>query len=480
GTALPGTTCSDGNAGTTNDTWSSDCQCIGTPLTEDCLGVPGGSALPGTTCDDGNAGTTGDAWTTDCECAGTPVTVDCFGVLGGSALPGTNCNDNNANTINDVWSTDCECAGTLVIYDCLGVANGTALPGTTCDDGNAGTTNDLWSTDCNCAGTVLTCASDAGPDQVICGTSASLNAEGSGTWNGPSGVSFMDQYDPATTVTTSLPGNYEFTWTVTVPGCTATDTVNITFLSAPVANAGPDAEVCGTGTRMQASGENGQWTVPNGINAISVNDPHADITASEFATFDLLWTVVQGTCSSTDTVSITFHDPGANISVDAGPDQHLEVELATELYGSVTNGATVEWTVLSGTGAFSPSDAAVTHVSGLSLGMNTFLITASLGPCVAASDTVLIETKELFIPEGFSPNGDGDNDRFVVTGMDAYPNSDFTVFNRWGQKVYENNDYSNEWDGHSRNGQELPNDTYFYVLNLSGETAYNGFVVIKR
>lgn len=168
------------------------------------------------------------------------------------------------------------------------------------------------------------------------------------------------------------------------------------------------------------------------------------------------------------------------MTVDAGPDQHLEVDLSTTLYGSAPEGTTVEWTVLQGSGSFNPPDASTTYVSDLSLGMNTYVITASLGPCIVASDTVLIETKELFIPQGFSPNGDGDNDRFVVTGMDAFPNSDFTVFNRWGQKVYENNDYSNEWDGHSRNGQELPNDTYFYVLNLSSETAYNGFVVIKR
>ncbi|MCB0791366.1 MAG: hypothetical protein KDB97_06335, partial [Flavobacteriales bacterium] len=121
----------------------------GTPA-PDCEGVPGGSALPGTSCDDGNANTGNDTWDANCNCSG--QLIDCAGTPGGSALPGTACDDGNANTINDTWDANCNCAGTPVTYDCLGAANGTALPGTACDDGNANTGNDTWDANCNCVG----------------------------------------------------------------------------------------------------------------------------------------------------------------------------------------------------------------------------------------------------------------------------------------------------------------------------------------
>ena len=64
-----------------NDTWSASCACIGQVL--DCLGVPGGTALPGTSCDDGDPDTSNDLWTNACHCQGS--LVDCAGVIGGSA-----------------------------------------------------------------------------------------------------------------------------------------------------------------------------------------------------------------------------------------------------------------------------------------------------------------------------------------------------------------------------------------------------------
>ena len=91
-----------------------------------------------------------------------------------------------------------------------------------------------------------------------------------------------------------------------------------------------------------------------------------------------------------------------------------------------------------------------------------------------------IKDENPFIPQGFSPNGDGVNDRFEITGMGAYPQSTLEVFNRWGQKVYTSGSYANGWAGEGDTGAPLTDDTYFYILNLSGEKAYNGFVVIKR
>jgi gliding motility-associated-like protein len=93
---------------------------------------------------------------------------------------------------------------------------------------------------------------------------------------------------------------------------------------------------------------------------------------------------------------------------------------------------------------------------------------------------------ELFIPEGFSPDGDGLYDFFVIKGLNGR-RINITIFNRWGDKVYEKDNYDNSWDGRSNVnalsfGQgRLPESTYYYVVEFQdGEKAVKtGFVVLK-
>jgi gliding motility-associated-like protein len=94
---------------------------------------------------------------------------------------------------------------------------------------------------------------------------------------------------------------------------------------------------------------------------------------------------------------------------------------------------------------------------------------------------------DLFIPDGFSPNGDGVNDVFVITGLEGFPDHTFTIFNRWGNKVFEAAPYNNDWDGTSHfgitiGGDDLPVGTYFYILELGdGETeALKGYIYLNR
>ncbi|MEX1188529.1 MAG: gliding motility-associated C-terminal domain-containing protein [Bacteroidia bacterium] len=84
--------------------------------------------------------------------------------------------------------------------------------------------------------------------------------------------------------------------------------------------------------------------------------------------------------------------------------------------------------------------------------------------------------REIIIPNAFSPNGDGFNDFFVVKYLEVYPNSELLIFNRWGNKIYENADYKNDWDGENQ-----PDGTYFYVLNLgNGEQSFKGSIFLNR
>ncbi|MBK6830465.1 MAG: thrombospondin type 3 repeat-containing protein [Flavobacteriales bacterium] len=89
------------------------------------------------------------------------VTNDCMGVPGGSALPGTPCNDNNPCTTADVWNASCQCVGTASgDTDGDGVCNAqdncpnlAGQIGSSCNDGNACTTGDAINASCQCAGT---------------------------------------------------------------------------------------------------------------------------------------------------------------------------------------------------------------------------------------------------------------------------------------------------------------------------------------
>jgi gliding motility-associated-like protein len=90
------------------------------------------------------------------------------------------------------------------------------------------------------------------------------------------------------------------------------------------------------------------------------------------------------------------------------------------------------------------------------------------------------------IPEGFSPNGDGVNDRFVI--IKPYGTIlELEVFNRWGNIVYTNSNYNNEWDGRGTNnflGQELLDGGYYYTLKAKSPNGnvqiFKGFVLIQR
>ena len=84
---------------------------------------------------------------------------------------------------------------------------------------------------------------------------------------------------------------------------------------------------------------------------------------------------------------------------------------------------------------------------------------------------------DLFIPSGFSPNGDGKNDTFIINIPSGAKIELFEIFNRWGQLVYKDINgaiITSGWDGISNQGlrlggEGLPEGTYYFVLKLSNE-----------
>ncbi|MBQ4822862.1 gliding motility-associated C-terminal domain-containing protein, partial [Aquimarina sp. MMG016] len=81
------------------------------------------------------------------------------------------------------------------------------------------------------------------------------------------------------------------------------------------------------------------------------------------------------------------------------------------------------------------------------------------------------------IPEGFSPNGDGINDTWVISGLEAFPNHHIQLFNRWGDIVFDAKSYQNDWNGTSngnrvfRSDEKLPVGSYYYILDTGNSQA---------
>jgi len=93
------------------------------------------------------------------------------------------------------------------------------------------------------------------------------------------------------------------------------------------------------------------------------------------------------------------------------------------------------------------------------------------------SFTIIKIPSVLYIPNGFSPNGDNINDNWKIRG--APKSAKLLVFNRWGQQVYSDLDFTplSPWDGRS-NGQLVSRGTYYYILS-EGDQTFSGFVTVE-
>lgn len=114
--------------------------------------------------------------------------------------------------------------------------------------------------------------------------------------------------------------------------------------------------------------------------------------------------------------------------------------------------------------------------------------------CVYKDTTIVsysenCETSEfeipIFIPEGFSPNGDGKNDVFDIVGLDEYLDNEIIIINRWGNKVFEASPYKSNWDGTNmyKNNAPLPASTYYFILKITdngNEKVFKGSVFFGR
>jgi gliding motility-associated-like protein len=114
----------------------------------------------------------------------------------------------------------------------------------------------------------------------------------------------------------------------------------------------------------------------------------------------------------------------------------------------------------------------------------TLTATTSAGCTDTASDCFLVYNNTFFLPNVFTPNGDGANDDLELFGPKAgIVNLSFSVFDRWGEKVFESNDPNFKWDGTYRDVMEKPG-VFVYQLDITfndGTSAHNrGSVTLLR
>ncbi len=173
--------------------------------------------------------------------------------------------------------------------------------------------------------------------------------------------------------------------------------------------------------------------------------------------------------------TFTIH-PGPRI--DAGPDKNIAPGHSVLLEGSATDPfTTVSWTPSFGLSA----DNVLQPLASPSASQLYYLTVTDDKNC-HSRDSVLVRIfKELHIPNAFSPNGDGANDRWVIPSLSDYQHADVQIYNRWGQLVFHSTGYNNPWDG-TMNGRPLQAGAYFYIIspNDNGYNKLSGSVMLLR
>ena len=92
------------------------------------------------------------------------------------------------------------------------------------------------------------------------------------------------------------------------------------------------------------------------------------------------------------------------------------------------------------------------------------------------------EGLQLIIHNVITPNGDGLNDKWIIEGIEEYPENEVVVFNRWGDKIksFQRYDNRNEvWDGTDEHNARVSDGTYFFILNIRNAGEYSGWILVR-
>ncbi|MCB9188359.1 MAG: gliding motility-associated C-terminal domain-containing protein [Flavobacteriales bacterium] len=262
--------------------------------------------------------------------------------------------------------------------------------------------------------------------------------------------------------TVDLDGDYMVTVTAD-NGCTDTDNITVTFdtISPVVVIATPnDIDCSGSPVTLDATGSTGS----NVSFLWDDNTTNSTTTVSTAGTYSVTVTNDNG-CSSTGNVTVS-DAPGPIADISANPSSGnipLEVDFINNSTGSNLSYA---WDFGDGNSSTVGTPTNTYTETGEYIAI---LVVTDDNGCSDSDSTIIIVEGEsvLIIPNIFSPNGDGENDIFNVEGTNITEIYG-TIFNRWGQVMFEFDLLEMGWDGRTTAGLEAAEGTYYYIIDATG------------
>ncbi len=307
------------------------------------------------------------------------------------------------------------------------------------------------------------------PDTVICVTDAAvLTAYGASTYTWSPGATLSCTNCNPTHATPLVVTSYTVVG-ADIHGCKSWDTTTVLLRTNTISAAGVDTAICaGVVVPLWDTGGTKYTWIPG----LGLSDPHAaDPMANPMQTTKyMVIAQLAGCIPDTNYVLIYVHPLP---TVDAGPDQTLVAGSKAQLQATGYNIYKYRW---DNPGTLS-CDSCANPVASMSVTTRYKVTVTSDFGCLN-SDTVTIhiicDKSQLFIPNSFTPNGDGENDVFYPRGIGVSTIKSFRIYNRWGQLLFERsginiNDESNAWDGSYNGGTPRP-DVYVWVVDAICET----------
>lgn len=285
------------------------------------------------------------------------------------------------------------------------------------------------------------------------------------TWSGPAGFAATGNSINIFPINESNSGNYTVVGNI---GNCFSDVINtgITVNENPVVTLPADQIICSDSLITIDAGAgffNYSWSNGANTQTITVGPGTYVITVGTIAG-----------CTASDTIVINSAGPTALFSSNPASTALPGVNISFTDQSQPNNGQINTWSWNFGNVATSanqnPSFAFTTPGT-----YDVSLLVIDENGCADQTSLQYLITGEFAIPNSFTPNGDGFNDLFVIAGLEAFPNSKLSVYNRWGNVVFSTTAYQNDWAA-----TDQPDGVYFYILELSNGDTFNGDVTIVR
>jgi gliding motility-associated-like protein len=339
---------------------------------------------------------------------------------------------------------------------------------------------------------------DAGDNLSLeCGETSMLDGSGSSTgnsftyrWSTLSGSPIVADSTTLTPMVSGA-GSYQLIVTNTVNGCRDTAAVSSSLVFPPDAQAGSNLLVCGDTALISGNlpaGTTGLWTAAAAVTFANASAAQTTLSGLPAGTTLVFWTLSAPGCPnySRDELQVSqAASPLANQDAIAIPADGPRNQTINVLDNDLLNGAsalTLRLLTLS-------TPIGLLDTSQFANGQLTFFAPQGVGgttevlyqicsvdcPERCAIGRVLINAEQgeigADLPNTITPNGDGLNDVLIFdiiqyNPVDKFPNNELIVFNRWGDIVYTQAPYANQWGGEGKDGSLLPEGTYYYILRL--------------